>query len=254
MRLSNLLRPSRLARRAGFALALGLAASAAATQAPPAAPTPNGRRLAPGIDSLAIYLVRAGDTTRTGVVYDELVQLEERGRPLLLRVYRSADRLLGNRLDTLVDDRATLAPVRHRSRSSNSQEFLDFRSGRVTGWMRLVNGDSVSVDVPLAGLAFNGSTVDLVLRASDLRAGWEAIVPAFLAPTRTVVPIRARVAGAETVRGERCWRVQAEFAGMPVTMWVGQTSRRLLQQSMQLRPDMQILFGAFPRPAAGRAT
>jgi hypothetical protein len=70
-------------------------------------------------------------------------------------------------------------------------------------------------------------------------------VPTFLASARVVSALRARVTGAETIGGEICWRVQVDFTGMPVTFWIGQTSRALRQQVMQIRPDVQILF----RPA-----
>lgn len=233
-----------LARVLAAGLALAVAGPAAAQRG---SPDPDARRLRPGVDSLGIYLVRGADTTRTGTLRDELAVVREGDRELLRRVYVSADRVLGTRVDTLVDALADLRPVRHRSRTDRSVEALDFAAGRATGWLRLANQDSVGVDAAAVG-AYNASSFDLVLRASSLRDGWEATVPAFLPPARAVSPMRARVAGIEAVGGERCWRVQAEFGGTPVTFWIGQTSRALRQQTLQVRPDVQILFR---RPTAG---
>jgi hypothetical protein len=203
-------------------------------------PGPDGRLLRLGVDSLAIYLVRGADTTRTGTLRDELSLVRDGDLELLQRVYVSIDRVLGTRVDTLVDARTDLRPVRHRSHTGRAAESIDFAKGRATGWLRLSNGDSVPVDA--AAEAFNASSFDLVLRASPLHDGWEASIPAFLPNTRAVTPLRARVVGVEQVDAERCWRVQAEFAGTPVTFWIGQTSRALRQQSMQVGPDIRILF------------
>lgn len=85
-----------------------------------------------------------------------------------------------------------------------------------------------------------------------LKAGWVASVPTFLPSTRAVAPLEARVTEIETVGGEPCWRVQATFTGTPVTFWIVKSSRALRQQLMQTRPDVQILFRAPIRTAAGR--
>jgi hypothetical protein len=213
----------------------------------------DGRRLTAGTDSLAIFYIQDGDTTRTGLLRDDLTFLEESGRLVLRRVYRTADRGLGARLDTLVDLATTLEPVRHRSRTNRTREVLDFAGGQVRGWLWLANGDSVAVAAPVAPGTVNASAFDLVLRAADLRAGWSADVPAFLPHARATVILRPRVTGLEDVAGEPSWRVEADFTGMPVTFWIGQRSRALHQQVMQLRPDVAILFRrAGPGGHAGR--
>lgn len=214
------------------------------------APKPDGRVLRLGTDSLAIYVVDGTDTTRTGLAVDKLEVYEEGGRTLLRRVYESSDRLLGTSRDTLVDVLATLEPVRHRSRTSRSLEFLEFTPGAVKGWLRLANGDSVAVHAPLPAPVYNSSSFDLVIRASPLSETWEATIPALLAHTRSVVSLRARVAGSEVIDGDPTWKVEAEFTGLPVTFWISKATRVLRQQAMVIRPDMTILFAAPKAPAA----
>ena len=234
-----------LSRVACTIVALLAVASAATPASAQHSFTVDGRRLVPRTDSLAIFYVADGDTTRTGTVRDELALVEQDGRQLLRRVYATVDGLLGTRSDTLVDDAVTLLPVRHRSRTERGREALDFAGDGVAGWLWLANGDSLEVRTMVPAGVFNASSFDLVLRASDLREGWSAVLPVFLPHARAVAPLPAHVTGVETAGGEPCWRVDAVFSGMPVTFWIGQRSRALRQQVMQLRPGVAILFRAF---------
>ncbi len=195
-------------------------------------PSPDGRRLALGVDTLAVYLVRGVDTTATGLIVDAVSVGEAGGRSVLQRVYETRDQVLGSRLDSLTDELTTLAPVRHRSRTSRSVAFLEFRPGRATGMLHMPNGDSLVVDVQLPAVVFNSSSFDLVLRASPLAEGWRAEIPAFLPNIRGVVTLHARVAGQEAVQGVPCWRVEAEFTGTPVTFWITRDGRKLRQQAI----------------------
>lgn len=205
-------------------------------------PDPDGRRLAVGMDSLAVFVIQGRDTVRSGFIRDELRIVRDGNREVLRRVYHSTDRLLGSRTDTLTDLLENLRPVRHRSHSERSAERIDFTSGRARGWLRLLNGDSVTVDAAVSADAYNSSSFDLVLRASSLQSGWQTTVPTFVSSARANVPMTARVAGEESVGGEICWRVQTEFGGTPVTFWISKKSRRLVKQIMMVRPEMQILF------------
>jgi hypothetical protein len=210
-------------------------------------PTPRGELIRPGVDTLAVFVVNGIDTTRTGIVVDEIGMIDRGGKRLLQRVYRSQDRILGTRVDTLIDDASTLKPVSIRSRTSNSFEFIDFQNRRALGWMRLANGDSVGVDAPVGDSAYGSATFDLILRSSPLRENWKAAIPSFLNSTRTIVPLYAKVVGSENVGASPAWRIQADFGGTPVTFWVDKQTRKLVRQVMQIRPDFAILFA---RPMA----
>lgn len=202
----------------------------------------DGRRLPLGVDSLRVYLIRGNDTTQTGGIIDALTTGERDGRQLLYRVYESRDQVLSSGVDSLTDELVTLRPVRHRSRRRSGAELLDYSGQRVTGMIRGADGDSVIVDTSLPGVVFNSSSFDLVLRAAPLAEGWSATVPAFLPSSRSVVALTARVAGLETIGGQQCWRVEADFEGTPVTFWITQDGHKLRQQPMRIRPDVSILF------------
>jgi hypothetical protein len=233
-------------RRAGGALAIcWLLCSHLYAQERPL--RPDGRRLTLGVDSLAVYLIRGPDTTRIGMIVDDLRQVETR----LIRIYRSTDAVLGSRLDTIVDEWPGLRPLGHRSVSQQLVHRLEFDSASVTGWIRLANGDSSDVDQPLPPGSVNGASLDVLLRATDLQPGERFTVPAFLVHTRTVVPLRGRVDRSEDLAGQPCWVVVTDFGGMPVTFWIDQRSRRLRQQFLQVGADTGVLFkdpGAAPGP------
>jgi hypothetical protein len=230
-------------RRASHAAAL-LAIAACSPDAPAEA---DGRLLPQRTDTLAIYLVRGSDTVRSGRTIDELRVVEENGRMLLHRIFRTEDDRLGTRVDTLVDEQLSLAPVRQRSGSQRTREVLEFGDGRVRGWLRIERGDSVPVDVAIGDSVRNASSFDLVIRASPLADGWEATVPAFLPNTRNVVPMRAVVGGSEEIGGRPTWRVEADFAGMPVIFWIDKATRAIRRQVIRMGPDAMVLYDSVPR-------
>jgi len=209
----------------------------------------DGRRLQPGTDTLAVYVVRGGDTTRTGSVIDELRVIAGDDGAAIQRVYVTQDRVLGTGLDSIFDQMRTLSPIRERISGTMRSGELAFLPGRVNGWMRIASGDSAAVEVPLTAGAYNSATFDLVLRAADLHAGWEGDVQAFVASTNRVVPLMARVTGTERIDGHDCWRVAADFAGSDVTFWIDRDTRQLRQQVMEISPGIGILFRS-PHPVA----
>ncbi len=202
----------------------------------------DGRRLPLGVDTLRVYLIRGTDTTETGRIIDALAVRERGGRQLLHRVYQSRDQVLPSGVDSLTDELVTLMPVSHRSRRSSGSQLLEYAAGRVNGIVRTPDGDSTVLNTSLPATVFNSASFDLVIRAAPLAYGWAASVPAFLPGGRSVVELKARVAGVETIHGVRCWRVEADFNGMPVTFWIAQQDRKLRQQLMRIRPDISILF------------
>jgi hypothetical protein len=232
-------------------LVVGLPSLLRGQRADPAS-QPDGRLLRPGIDSLAIYVVTGKDTTRTGLVVDELRVIHENGRALLQRAYHLSDERLGSPTDMLVDVQASLAPVRRHSIRGSFDVRIDmtelFPDAVLKDLLRPANLDSARVDHARPPTVYSSFSFDLVLRASPLSDTWRASVPVYFPDTRTVVPLLAWVAGTDTVDRDPTWRVAAEFFGVPVSFWVSKTSRALKQKTMQVHPDTLILF-ASPKSA-----
>jgi hypothetical protein len=227
---------------------LALPVVSATGQTPTAAAnTVDGRRLRTGSDTLAIYLIKGTDTVPTGTVIDQLRVDGEQ----LIRVYSSTDQVLGNRLDTIVSRLADLRPVSYHSRSPRLVAHLVFATSAVDGWLRVVNGDSVPVRVPLAATVYDAASFDLVARASDLRDNRRLAVPSFFVGSNTVGILEGRVDGSMDVDSRPCWVFKAVFQGMPVVFWIDKETRALRRQLLQVSVDTGFLF-AKPRTASPR--
>lgn len=203
----------------------------------------NGHELRLGTDSFAVYLIRGTDTTRTGWVIDALTSDGSR----LTRVYTAVDRVLGSRLDTIVDRLSDLTPIAYHSRSSQLIAHLAFDRSGAKGWVRLVNGDSQPVTVPFSGTVYDGASFDLVVRSSTLVQGLNLVVPTFVAGPNSVTSVHGTVTGSSVVDGHPCWVFAGEFGTLPVTFWIDKSTRALRRQLMQLRVDAAMLFAAPPR-------
>src|SRR5205807_1743317 len=155
-------------------ICLALLATSLAGQTPAAAPRIDLRRLRLTAETLGVYVIRGGDTTQVG----SAVSVLRSDGKVLTRTY-AADAGAFSLDDTIQDRFDDMRPVSHRSHSRGGVSQLAFGSARVTGWARLANGDSVTVDEPLPPVFYNGASFDLIVRASPLREGLELRLPAF---------------------------------------------------------------------------
>lgn len=214
-------------------------------------PRPDARRLRLVSDSLEVYFVRMGQQKRTGVVVDRLDTVRVNGQTMLRRIYRTTDEVLGHGVDTLVDAYSTLEPQSVRSRSDRVTERLDWQGNRLVGVVEEADKPSRAVDSPVPPGWYNSASFDLILRASPLAEGYEVAVPTFSGRQGSRV-MTAKVTGSESLEGQGdTWRLDADFAGLPVTFWISKTSRRLVRQVMHVGPGTEIVFVA---PAQGAST
>jgi hypothetical protein len=206
----------------------------------------DGTRLRAGMDTLHVWRMQGTDSTRTGTIIDELRVSDEGGQRVLRRSYRTIDDARGTSVDSMVDRLPSLAPLEHRSYGSNETTSIRFADGRVKGTIRPTTGDSVVLDSPVPEGIINFASFDLAVRAAPLAVGLQAEVPALLASQRAIAPLRIHVTRLEQIGGMRCWRVEAEFTGMPVIFWVSEETRTLCRQEMRPGPGVVLVFA---RPA-----
>jgi hypothetical protein len=209
--------------------------------------SPDGHLIVPGTDTFAVYLVRQGKRQRIAYVVDAIaVDVGAAGDTLLRREYSFVDER-GSRVDTIVDHRATLRMRRYWSRiPSGGLNSVVFDDGHLTGSVSRL-GRAVAIDTLLPDGAYNGATLDLVLRSSPLALGYAVEVPSFI-PEHGVVPLRARVAALDTLAGDGVyWRVNADFAGLPATFWINRRTRKLGRQVLRPGNDVTLEFVPLPR-------
>jgi hypothetical protein len=222
-------------------IVLALAASGALAQAP-AAPHPDGRRLRLASDSLEVYVVRLGEAKRTGSLIDQLDTVRVNGETMLRRIHRTNDTALGTSVDTLLDTFATLEPHRVRSHFSGGSEKLDWQPSRVVGVVEEAEGATRSIDSPRPAGWYSTSSFELILRASPLADGYKIAIPSFSGRQGSSV-LTATVVGSETIDGfGDTWRIEADFAGLAVTFWIGKSSRRTVRQIIHVSPGLEIMF------------
>ena len=223
--------------------------SLALSAQPAARVTVDLARLKCGVDSLEIYLVQGSARRRTGTLVDECRSSGTGSAQVFTRVYRTTDRVLGNRLDTIVDLWSSLEPRSYHSvgsRASSSDTIrLDWSANRLRGRVVLESKPAIAIDEDVKSPHYNSASFDVLLRASPLAAGYSVDVPAYV-PGRGVVKLTANVVREEQVAGQASWRVDADFGGLSVTFWIAKTSRQLLKQAMHITPEADIEFVSAP--------
>jgi hypothetical protein len=220
-----------------------------AAQPPATAPTPvvpPSRRIAPGDTSLrgaslrpdtltyVLMAYRDGDEISVGTIIDALTR-EDGATPQWRRVM-SVQRT-GNRLvDSTLTDAKSMAPKQHRSYQPQRQIRLDFAGVRVRGSIGPMDGPGVAIDTSLATPFFDSGNWDLIVRAMPLAPGFAAVFRVYDLETGMRDNI-VRVIGATTMLGEPAHVVLFQLGGQrEITVWIGATTRRLLQVETPLGP------------------
>jgi hypothetical protein len=200
------------------------------------------------VDTLGIYLIRDADTPEAGFIIDELTLGEYANDSVLIRVYKTSS-AFGSGIDSLVNTHRALKPLLAHSTRDGGGQQLKFTTDRVTGSIWLPNGQEVQIDTHLPPNIIDSGSFDLALRASELAIGQTMAMQAFVANARAVLSLDADVARIEEVSGVDCWRVDANFVGVPVTFWISRADRSLVRQVMVLQPDLSMLIDSKPLPA-----
>ncbi len=230
-------------------LALPVMARAQTTGAEPPTVVPgdaavDGRRIAPGTTELRLLVSQDGQEQQLATITEQIREIEVDGRAALERV-QTVVMPMGTAVDTVVVDRASLAPVRHRSHNPQRVMSLDFAGARVTGSVTAAGGAPQPVEAELDTPVFDSNPLDLVVRSLPLAEGYAARIPIYLHDLGGTVWVVARVAGAEAVDGggdatEDAWLVEVEANGQISRFWVAKTSREMLRQGSSPAPGVEL--------------
>lgn len=214
------------------------------TAVPTAVPTP--RRVVPGDSSLRGAALRAdtltytltgyrdGDEIPVGTITD-VITLSTTATPQLHRVL-TVQRGTARLIDSTTTDVATLAPRLHASLQPQRRLRITFSGPRVRGSIGPVDAPGAAVDTTLGSSVFDSGNWDLILRAMPLAPDYAAVFRVYDLETGLHDYV-VRVIGATTLMGEPTHIVLFQLGGkQEVTVWIGATTRRLLQVETPLGP------------------
>lgn len=192
-----------------------------------------------------LVLVQGGQEREVGSLRSEMVVTNVGGRPALLRVQTLTSPMLGTGVDTVVVDRATLAPIRHRSANARRTMSLDYRGDSIVGSVTPTGGSAQAVRVRADTALFDANALDLILRSLPLADGYAVRQPVFLHEGGGKVWVTTRVTGSEQIAGEGgamvdAWVVESKMGPQTFRHWVAKGSRELLQSVLDAAPGVQL--------------
>lgn len=204
------------------------------------------RRVVPGDTSLRVRALRAdslsyaligyrdGDEIPVGTITDVL-RRDSSDAPTLHRAM-SVQRGTARLIDSTISDALTLAPKRHRSLQPQRQLRIDFAGRRVRGTIGPATSPGVAIDTTLGSSVFDSGNWDLVVRAMPLAKGYAAVFRVYDIETGMHDYV-VRVIGATPMHGESAHVVLFQLSqSVEITVWIGDTTRRLLQVETPLGP------------------
>ncbi|MDQ4080502.1 MAG: S9 family peptidase, partial [Gemmatimonadota bacterium] len=192
-----------------------------------------------------LVLVQGDQEREVGAIRTEMTTIEVNGRPALLRVQTLTSPMLGTGIDSVVVDRATLAPIRQRSTNARRTMSLDFRNDSVVGSVTRAGAGTQAIAVRADTALFDANVLDLVLRSLPLAEGYAVRHPIYLHEGGGKVWVTSRVTGSERVAGEGgvmvdTWVVESRMGGQTFRHWIAKDSREVLQSALDAAPGVQV--------------
>ena len=183
-------------------------------------------------DTTNMYFTRDGEE-RAGPM-----QVESTRRTMRNRVAVFEHRIVvigGGR--TFIDDTTwyhatTLAPIAHRSHSTNRSFSIDYAPGRVTGFLTDTAGTH-PIDVVLAQPVFDPSELQSLVRSLPVKVGTSFVLPLFDHQKYGIQADTLVVEGADEVETESgkvmAWRLGLATADRKATYYLAQDTGRELK-------------------------
>jgi dipeptidyl aminopeptidase/acylaminoacyl peptidase len=192
-----------------------------------------------------LVLIQGGQERDVGTLRGELTLADIGGRPALVRVQTLSSQMLGTSTDTIVLDRATLAPIRLRSVNMRRTMSLDFRQDSIVGSVAPAGGAAQTIAIRPDTALFDSNTIDLLVRALPLAEGYAVRHPIYLHEGGGKMWVTSRVTGSERVADEGgalvdAWVVESKIGPQTVKYWIAKDSRDVLQSVIEAGPGVQL--------------
>jgi dipeptidyl aminopeptidase/acylaminoacyl peptidase len=192
-----------------------------------------------------LVLSQGGQEREVGTLRSEMTLIDFGGRPALLRIQSLASPMLGTSVDTVIVERATLAPIRQRSVNMRRTMSLDFRGDSVVGSVTPAGGTAQAIALRADTALFDSNTIDLVLRTLPLAEGYAVRHPVYLHEGGGKVWVTSRVTGSEKVPDDAgaladAWVVESKIGPQTFRIWIAKDSREVLQSVLDAGPGVQL--------------
>jgi dipeptidyl aminopeptidase/acylaminoacyl peptidase len=192
-----------------------------------------------------LVLVQGGQEREVGTLRTELTLADIGGRPAFVRIQTLASPMLGTGSDTVVLERATLRPIRHRSTNSRRAMSLDYRNDSIVGSVTPAGGTAQAIALRADTALFDSNAMDLILRSLPLADGYAVRHPVYLHESGGKVWVTSRVTGSERVAGKDgamvdAWIVEGKIGPQTVRVWIAKDSREVLQSVLDAAPGVQL--------------
>jgi dipeptidyl aminopeptidase/acylaminoacyl peptidase len=202
-------------------------------------------RLGTDTSTRRLVLSQGGQEREVGTLRSEMTLIDFGGRPALLRIQSLASPMLGTSVDTVIVERATLAPIRQRSVNMRRTMSLDFRGDSVVGSVTPAGGTAQAIALRADTALFDSNTIDLVLRTLPLAEGYAVRHPVYLHEGGGKVWVTSRVTGSEKVPDDAgalvdAWVVESKIGPQTFRIWIAKDSREVLQSVLDAGPGVQL--------------
>ena len=192
-----------------------------------------------------LVLLQGGEEREVGTLRTELTLADVGGRPVFVRIQTLSSPMLGTGSDTVVVERATLRPIRHRSVNSRRTMSLDFRNDSIVGPVTPAGGAAQAIALRADTALFDSNAMDLILRSLPLAEGYAVRHPVYLHEGGGKVWVTSRVTGSERVAGSDgtmvdAWVVEGKIGPQTVRAWIAKDSREVLQTVVDAAPGVQL--------------
>ena len=192
-----------------------------------------------------LILVQGGQEREVGTVRTTVTVIDVNGQPALQVVQALSSAMLGSGADTIVVNRATLAPIRHRSVNARRTMSIDFRGDSVVGSVTQAGGAAQPIALRADTALFDSNAFDLILRALPLAEGYAVRYPVYLHEGGGKVWVTSRVTGSERMPAAGgtttdAWVIESKMGPRTVKYWVAKDSLHILQSVLEVAPGVQV--------------
>ncbi|RIW30409.1 hypothetical protein D3H55_16885 [Bacillus salacetis] len=205
--------------------------------------TLSGEGLIETQDKKDIFIIENGLKKRVGFTTESLRFIHSDGRNAIERIQLLSSEVLGNRKGVTVVEKAAFQPI---SFTDYVDEIMNLKAEYKNGIVNITTEAGEVSRFDATG-CFDSFSVELILRALPLEAGYSAAFKAFNATIKAVVEINLEVLQSEKIRKSKdeltdAWKVKTCFGETVQYYWVDPVNKELLKQSSDIGKGVILEF------------